>query len=132
MDYQTLIHRKGIESEIRQLERDIARKETEAAAATSILSHQPRPPRAGDKVGRLAAEIADLQIELKKRIAERDEVQRYISSIPDSDVRTALRMYFLQGKSWLKVGRVLYCDESTIRRRVKRYIQGFNLPDLPD
>lgn len=123
MDYQTLMNRRGIENEIRQLERDIARKETEANAATSVLSHSPRAPGGGgDKVGRIAAELVYLRGELEKRIAERDEVLQYIGEISNSIMRTAIRMYFVQGKSWKAVGLAVGYDESGIRRRVDKFL----------
>lgn len=104
MDYQTLMNRRGIENEIRQLERDIARKEAEANAATSVLSHSPRAPSGNsDKVAEIATDLAYLRGELKKRKAERDEIREYISTIENSDVRKALRLYFIKGMGWREV-----------------------------
>ena len=124
MDYQTLMNRRGIENEIRQLERDIARKETEANAATSVLSHSPRAPGGGgDKVGRIAAELVYLRGELEKRIAERDEVLQYIGTVENSTIRTALRMHFVQGQSWMRTAQVVRYDESWVRRKVKRLLE---------
>lgn len=101
MDYQTLINRNGLDAEIRQLEHDIAEKETERSAAISLLSHSPRAPSVKhDKIERLAVELADLRKDLKLRQDERDEVRQYISSIENSDVRTALRLYCLRGYGW--------------------------------
>ena len=121
MDYQTLMDRRGIDNEIRQLERDVASKEAEANAATSVLSHSPRAPGAGgDKVGRIATELVYLRGELDKRIAERDEVLQYIDSLSDSTMRTVLRMHFVQGQSWKKTARAVHYDESAIRRKVKK------------
>ena len=123
MDYQTLMDRRGIENEIRQLERDIVKKEAEANAATSVLSHSPRAPGAGgDKVGRIATELVYLRGELEKCEAERREVQEYISSIVDSTMRTAVRKYFVQGKSWATVAAEMNYDESGIRRKVGKFL----------
>lgn len=123
MDYQTLMNRRGIENEIRQLERDIVRKETEKAAATSVLSHSPRAPRGNkDKVARLATDLVYLQSELKRCVAERDAVREYISSIEDSTMRTAMRKYFVQCKPWTVVASEMNYDESTIRRKVGKFL----------
>ncbi len=101
MDYQTLMNRKGLDAEIRQLEYDIAAKETEKSAAISVLSHSPRSPSVKhDKIERLAVELVDLRNDLKRRQEERNEVQRYISSLKNSDARTALRLHCLHGYSW--------------------------------
>lgn len=124
MNYDTLVLRAGIEKEIRQLERSIARREGEKAAATSVLSHTPTAPSIDrDKVSRLATDIVYLRGELEKRIRERDEVLTFIESIPDSTLRTAIRLHFVEGFTWLKVGRVLHYDESTIRKKVNTYLE---------
>ena len=123
MDYQTLMNRRGIENEIRQLERDIARKEAEANAATSVLSHSPRAPSGNkDKVARIATELVYLRGELAKCRAEQQEVQEYISSIQDSTMRTALRKYFVQCKPWTVVASEMHYDESGIRRKVGKFL----------
>lgn len=117
------MNRRGIEDEIRQLERDIARKEAEKAAATSVLSHSPRAPCGNsDKVARLATEIVYLTSELEKCRAEYDEVIQYIGTISNSVMRTAIRMYFVQGKPWRIVGAAVGYDESGIRRRVDKFL----------
>ena len=123
MNYRTLVLRAGIEKEIRQLERSIARRESEKAAATSVLSHAPMAPSIDhDKVSRLATDIVYLREELKKRIVERDEVLSFIGGIPDSTLRTAIRLHFVEGFTWDRIGRILHYDESTIRRKVNRYL----------
>lgn len=124
MDYQTLMNRRGIENEIRQLERDIARKETEANAATSVLSHSPRAPGGGgDKVGRIAAELVYLRGELGKRIAERDEMLQYIGTVENSTIRTALRLYILRGCGWRKIAREMNYSKSGINKKVLSFLK---------
>lgn len=124
MDYQTLMNRRGIENEIRQLERDIARKEAEKSAATSVLSHSPRAPSVNkDKVARLATELVYLRGELGKRIAERDEVLQYISSIENSTIRIALHLYILRGYGWRRTAREMNYSKSGINKKVRAFLE---------
>lgn len=124
MDYQTLMGRRGIEKEIRQLERDIARKEAEKAAATSVLSHSPRAPSGNnDKVARLATEIVYLRGELEKRASERDEVEQYISSVKNSSIRDAMRLYFIKGYGWRRVARETSYSKSGINKKVMAFLK---------
>ncbi len=123
MNYETLVLRCGLEKEIRQLERSIARRENEKAAATSVLSHSPMAPSVDrDRIARLATDIVYLRGELEKRVRERDEVLAFITDIPDSTLRTAIRLHFVEGYSWEKVGRKVHYDESTIRKKVNKYL----------
>ena len=124
MDYQTLMNRRGIEEEIRQLERDIARKEVEANSATSVLSHSPRAPSiSNDKVARLATELVYLRGELEKRMSECDEIKRYISSIENSSIRTAMRLYFIRGYGWRRVARETSYSKSGINKKVMAFLK---------
>ena len=116
--------RRGIEKEIRQLERDIARKESECAASTSVLSHSPRAPSADrDKVARLATEIVYLRGELEKRVSERDEMLRYIESVPDAVTRTAMRLYFIRGYSWRRIAREVNYSRTGITKKVHNFLK---------
>ena len=133
MDYQTLMNRRGIEDEIRQLERDIMKKENECAAATSLLSHLPRAPIGNsDKIARIATELAYLRRELEKCKRQREEVREYISSVPDSEIRSAMRKYFVQRKTWAVVASELNFEESGIRKKVERFLKRSKCPENPD
>lgn len=122
MTHQQLVDCMGIEREISKIEKDIMREEAKANATTVTLTNQPHTPGKSDKVGNGASKLADLRRELKLRQEERDRRNAYISSIPSSILRTAFKLRYVDGRSWIYIGRIVGYDESGIRRKVKKYL----------
>lgn len=55
---------------------------------------------------------------------ERDTVRQWIDNVSDSMTRRALRLRYLDGKSWGECARRMgYADESGPRKLVKRYLR---------
>ncbi len=81
--------------------------EAQAVSITPNLSGMPRSPGVSDKVGRYAAEIADLKgiIEAKHQqcLYERSRLERYIADLDDSLLRQVLTYRFVNGLPWEQV-----------------------------
>ena len=55
---------------------------------------------------------------------ERDTVRQWIDNVSDSMTRRALRLRYLDGKSWSECARRMgYADESGPRKLVERYLR---------
>lgn len=94
----------------REIEMDKKRLQELEIMAVSIspnLTGMPRSPGVSDKVGRYAAEIADLKgiIEAKHKqcLYERSRIERYISSLDDSLLRQIFTYRFVNGLPWEQV-----------------------------
>lgn len=114
-----------------RLERDTELlKFLEAAACpgAQVLTGMPHAPGVRDKVGDLAVEIADL----KERIryleneieVEEQEVTRFITSIPDEQLRIIFRLRFLRGLTWGEVAAVVggRNTEEAVKSSAYRYL----------
>lgn len=89
----------------------------------------PHAPGYGDALARCVAEIVDLKaiISAKQQqcIYERNRLERYISSIPDSLTRQIFALRFINGLNWHQTAMHVgggNTDES-VRKRVYRYLQ---------
>lgn len=70
---------------------------------------------------------------LRERRKQRQRMEQYILSIQDSEVRTAMRAYYLQGKTWQQVAFALgVTDESTPRRKVLNFLSNPENPENPE
>ena len=71
------------------------------------LSSTPHTPGAGDPVGRMVAEIVDLEgvikAKLQQCIYERNRLERYIATIEDSLLRQIFTYRFVLGMPWPRV-----------------------------
>lgn len=54
---------------------------------------------------------------------QKEEFDRWISSIPDSRIRTYANMRFVDGLTWTAIGEKMNCKGPTARKAVQRYIQ---------
>ena len=95
----------------REIELDQKRLEEleyQAIPGSPIISDmQPGPHSNESKVEKLAAEIVDLKAIIAAKqiqcIHERQRLERYISEIPDSEVRIILTLRFINGLPWSQV-----------------------------
>lgn len=53
---------------------------------------------------------------------KQSEVEQYIQSIDDPYIRQAIRYRYIDGLSWLKVGKQMHTTEDAIRKAVSRFI----------
>lgn len=93
------------------------------------LTGMPHNPGVRDKLGDLAAEIADMErsIEsLQREAAEaRREVEAYIAGIDDDYTRLIFRLRFLHGLSWGEVAGIVGGRNTAdgVRMLCKRYLK---------
>ncbi len=103
--------------------------EAQAVSRTSTLTGMPRGSGISDRVGRYAAEIADLRgiIAAKHQqcLYERSRLERYISDIEDSYLRQVFTYRFVNGLPWEQVAACIgdgYTAEA-VRQSAHRYIK---------
>ncbi len=94
----------------REVEMDrqrLAALEERVLPGAQRLSGLPGSSRGQDKLGEMAAEIADLRAvieqKLKRCLAEQQRLEAYIAGIEDSFVRQIFTCRFVEGLSWRQV-----------------------------
>ena len=85
--------------------------ETAAGPGAQVLTGMPRTPGSRDKLGDLAAEIADVSRETDriraKLIRQEPEISAFIDTIQDAQTRTIFRLRCLRGMGWGEVASVM-------------------------
>lgn len=115
--------------EIEQLKSRIEELECIAASDTSRITGMPHVTGISDKVGRYAAEIADLKellnLNLKKCFYELNRLNRYIESIDDSQMRMIMTLRYVNGLSWQQVAFSIGGGntEDSIKKLAYRYLK---------
>ena len=98
-----------------------------AEGLRQVFSHAPAKKGARDKMGDYAAEIADLRTMIEKSRKEyyREAVrlEKFIESIPDSEMRMVFRLRHQEGYSWMKIGEKMGYDGSTVRKKYGRFLR---------
>lgn len=116
----------------REIEQDTERLrqlETSALPGAQVLTGMPRGNMTSDRVGKYAAEIADLRgiinAKLTQCIYERARLERYIANVPDSLTRQIMTLRFIDGLSWRQVAACIGGGntEDSVRKNCVRYIE---------
>lgn len=93
--------------EIEHLKGRITELECIATSSNSRITGMPHATDISDKVGKYAAEIADLKelldLNLKKCFYELNRLNRYIESIEDSQIRMIMTLRYVNGLSWRQI-----------------------------
>lgn len=106
--------------------------EAEAVSTSPNLTGMPRSPGVSDKVGRYAAEIADLkgiiEAKIQQCIYERNRLERYIMGIDDALLRQIFTYRFINGLPWRQVADSIGGGntEDGVRMMCNRYIKAMN------
>ena len=122
----------------REIEQDKKRLEELEAAAEGItqqITGMPPAGGTGDKVGKYAADIADLRgiIEHKMQQCwyELNRLNRFIASVEDSQMRQILTLRYINRMSWQQVALAMgETDESYPRRKHNIFLE--KLPKMPN
>ncbi|SDX41726.1 hypothetical protein SAMN04488579_10293 [Eubacterium barkeri] len=118
-----------LNKEIKQYKKKLKELEDSATNDTSgEITGMPNGHRCTDKIGNCAAEIGDLKALIKlsmhKRLYELNRLNRFINLVEDSEMRTILNLYYVDGMNWREIAMDLgYADESVPRKRHDRFLK---------
>lgn len=120
--------------EIEEQQRRLQELEELAISCTAHITGMPHGPGMDDKIGKYAAEIADLRglldLNLKKCFYELNRLNRYISSIEDSQMRMILSLRYINGLSWRQIALSIgERDEQFPRRKHNQFLRKYQLDE---
>ena len=100
-----------------------------ALPGAAAMTGMPHAPGVSDKVGNLAAEIADMEASiayLEEEVkAHEGHVLAFIQTIEDPQLRIVFRLRFVRGLSWKEVSQVLgpYTSEKSVSLMCYKYLR---------
>ena len=115
--------------EIEQLQARLTELESLATSCTANITGMPRANGISDKIGKYAAEIADLKslldLNLKKCFYELNRLNRYIQSVDDSEMRMILSLRYVNGLCWEQVAASIsvYASGDSVRKAHDRFLR---------
>lgn len=114
--------------EIEEQQRRLQELEGIATSCTSHITGMPHVSGVSDKIGKYAAEIADLKgllnLNLKKCFYELHRLNRYIENVEDSQMRMILSLRYVNGLGWEQVAASISCCISgeSVRKAHERFL----------
>ena len=120
---------------IKNLKAEIESLRSLAERTTQSFSGQPGGGTPGDRVGVLAARIADDECQIKSEIAEclrlREEIRSLIQGVADEKSRELLRMRYICGDKIWQMAAALHYDERFLRKRLNRAVNMIDFKKRP-
>lgn len=85
----------------------------------------------GNDISNPVEKVAIKKMQLKKRIAEvmllvleeKEKIERFIETIPDSQLRTIVRLRNIDLMTWQEIGDVLKLDRKTVSTKYNNFIE---------
>ena len=118
-----------LRKEIKEQQRRLSELEALATSCTAKITGLPNGNGVSDKIANYATEIADLKslldLNLKKCFYELNRLDRFISSVNDSEMRIILTLRYSQGLTWQQVAQNMGVlgDGSTERKKHNRFLK---------
>ncbi len=118
-----------LRKEIKEQQRRLSELEALATNCTAKITGLPNGNGVSDKIANYATEIADLKslldLNLKKCFYELNRLDRFISSVNDSEMRIILTLRYSQGLSWQQIAQNMGVlgDGSTERKKHNRFLK---------
>ena len=118
-----------LKKEIKEQQKRLSELEALATSCTAKITGLPNGNGVSDKIANYATEIADLKslldLNLKKCFYELNRLDRFISSVKDSEMRIILTLRYSQGLSWQQIAQNMGVlgDGSTERKRHNRFLK---------
>lgn len=114
--------------EIEEQQRRLQELEELATSCTAHITGMPHGSGVADKIGKYAAEIADLRglldLNLKKCFYELNRLNRYIASIEESQMRMILSLRYINGLPWQQIAfNIGERDEQYPRRKHNEFLK---------
>lgn len=115
------------EIRIKSLQAEIENLRSLAEKTTQPFDSQPGGGGGrSDRVGAIAAQIADGERQIAEEIAEclcmREEIRALIQGVTDEKSRELLRMRYICGNKIWQMAAVLHYDERFLRRKLNRAV----------
>lgn len=118
----------NLSEEIKAKEEQLEQLKSIAESTTSQLSDMPHGSGVSDKIGKTAAEIADIksliQLKIQEYWHEYNRLTRYINDIDDSLIRRIMTMRHINGMTWNAIANTIGGNtEDSIRKMHDRYLK---------
>lgn len=119
-----------LKKEIKIQRKRLASLESKAEGCTYRMTGMPHLAQTFDKVGRLAAQIADLKaclkFNLEKHVLELNRLEKFIQNVEDSQMRTILTLRYIKCWGWRRIAFELgRYDEQYPRKKCQVFLKNY-------
>lgn len=125
--YWLRTEKKDLQARIEEIESKIQEL---SVLSSAPISDMPHGSEIGNPTEKYVIKLTNLKEQRQKLVLQSAEIEseteEYIKEVDDSEIRTIMRSYYIDGMSWNKIARKYYsrnCDGSTPRKKVNMYLE---------
>jgi len=114
-----------LNKECERLQRDITDKKTKVGYKSPTISDMPRgnPKGYTDDIDEIVDLETTMTLNLKQIQRERGRLEKYISSIPDAEIRLIYRLRHINCMTFTDIGIELNMDRRTVSRKYFKHLK---------
>lgn len=116
-----------LKAEIESIKEEIRNLKVTTDSVTGSLSEHPWTEQhikiQGVDQSQYVRLVAKLHIKIDERQGKIAQIEEWLESIDDAEMRTILRMYYCDGKTQEEIGRKMGYSRSTIEMKIIRFFQ---------
>lgn len=92
-----------------------------------VLTDMPKGNKKRVSIQEKITELKNKYIEARvSALEEYLKIENYINSVEDTEIRTIMRMRFLDLKTWDEIGKEFYSDRTTISKKLRANIKSLS------
>ena len=116
-----------INTEIKQLKYEIADLENKSIVKAQVITGMPFGSGVGDPTGVKGTELSErkilLNLALSKAEIEKNRIERFISSIDDTEIRIIIRLRHINSLTWEEIGDEVHLSRTGVYKKYKRFLK---------
>lgn len=125
--YWLRTEKKDLQKRIQEIE-DTLGEMTQLGSPT--MNDMPKSTTRSNPMEKYVEKLISLKEKRSKLIIQsidiEEKIEDIITKVDDAEIRTLIRSYYIDGKSWNEIARLYYkknCDGSTPRKKVNLYLK---------
>jgi len=126
MNIEKLKKYSSIELEIKEIQERITELENSPLFGIEMsgMPHSTTKSNPTERVALKLISLRNLLLEKTNKLLDAGaEIENFVESITDNDIRTIIRMKYFKKYSWRKIGIELHCDRTTAYYKLMKYLE---------
>lgn len=88
------------------------------------ITDMPKGSSSNSTIQQKIVELRERYIEARvSALEEYLKIEKFISTVENPEIRTMMRMRYLDLKRWEEIGQEYYCDRTTASKKVRAYLK---------
>lgn len=126
MTHKRLMNYLNMKIELEELHLQL-KEVRETILGASKLTRVPSGNNISNPTENIAIKVVKIEKKILTKISEListvNEIEDFISSVDDIEIRVLLRKKYIKGQTWTEIGNEVHADRTTIYKKIKKFLK---------